>query len=90
MNYDEAHAAFFIDESVKHDQALVKERYREGEIPCDGLVQTKKDALHAVTYYLWLYQELVSRTRVNDNRVSDKTKDCFKRTINKYLGMVME
>ena len=85
MNYEEAHSAFFIDKSLKHDWALVKAFYPEGEIPCDGLVVTEKDAINAVNYYLCFYHKLVFQDTVND-----KVKSCFQETINKYLGMVLE
>jgi len=86
MNYDEAHAALFIDKKIKKgDQEKLKKKYPDGKIPCNGLVVTKEDAFNAIIYYLLFYQKLVSQ-----DRVTDKTKSCFQKTINKCLKIVWE
>jgi hypothetical protein len=80
--YEEARDKYYIKKIwIKGNEKLLFEEYDHNlfKRPCDGWVKNKDDAKDAVLYFIAFYQKLEY-----ENKLTNKMKNAFNRTIDKY------
>lgn len=80
--YEKAYQSFYIEKKwIKGSKRLLEEGYtsRGLAVPCDGLVETKEDAIIAVRYYKAFREKIKA-----EGRLTPAIEESFKRTIKKY------
>lgn len=80
--YEQAYKEFFVEKKwLKANLKLLEEYYgnQELEVPCDGYVQTKRDAIKAVRYYKAFYDKTKQ-----EGKLTKEAETGINRTIKKY------
>lgn len=84
--YEQAYREFFVAKKwIKGNKELLKAEYADNglDIPCDGYVQTKRDARKALRYYNAFHMKLLREGSTNE-----KIDACFKKTKDKYARVM--